>query len=116
MGEHHPNIRRAQGARGTLHGRRPAHFRRDKGSFVNQVIGACLAVVAITFAIAPDVRSSWTMATQPPDKVDADERSAYYPNCDAARAAGVAPIHRGSPGYREGLDGDSDGVACEPYR
>ena len=40
----------------------------------------------------------------------------YYPNCSAARAAGAAPIYRGEPGYREGMDGDNDGIACEPYR
>ena len=39
----------------------------------------------------------------------------YYPNCDAARGAGAAPINRGEPGYREPLDADDDGVACEPY-
>lgn len=39
--------------------------------------------------------------------------SAYYPNCKAARAAGAAPLYRGQPGYRPGLDGDGDGVACE---
>src|SRR5262249_45892047 len=39
--------------------------------------------------------------------------SVYYPNCDAARAAGVAPLYRGEPGYRSGLDRDGDGVACE---
>jgi hypothetical protein len=39
--------------------------------------------------------------------------SAYYRNCAAARAAGAAPLHIGEPGYRSGLDGDSDGVACE---
>ena len=38
---------------------------------------------------------------------------AYYPNCAAARAAGVAPIFRGQPGYRGRLDRDNDGVACE---
>lgn len=37
----------------------------------------------------------------------------YYPNCKAACAAGVAPIHRGDPGYRPGLDRDNDGIACE---
>ena len=37
----------------------------------------------------------------------------YYANCAAARAAGVAPLYRGQPGYRPGLDGDSDGIACE---
>jgi hypothetical protein len=40
---------------------------------------------------------------------------AYYANCAAARAAGVAPIHEGQPGYRFELDGDDDGIACEPY-
>lgn len=40
----------------------------------------------------------------------------YYPNCASARAAGAAPISRGSPGYRPALDADDDGIACEPYR
>ena len=39
--------------------------------------------------------------------------SVYYANCDAARAAGAAPLHRGDPGYGSHLDGDGDGVACE---
>jgi hypothetical protein len=39
--------------------------------------------------------------------------SVYYANCDAARAAGAAPIMRGEPGYRPGLDRDGDGIACE---
>lgn len=38
----------------------------------------------------------------------------YFPNCDAARAAGRAPIRRGEPGYRPALDRDNDGIACEP--
>jgi hypothetical protein len=37
----------------------------------------------------------------------------YFENCDAARAAGAAPVLRGQPGYRSGLDRDDDGVACE---
>lgn len=37
----------------------------------------------------------------------------YYPNCAAARAAGVAPIRRGQPGYGRHLDRDGDGIACE---
>ncbi|MEY2472672.1 MAG: hypothetical protein QOK28_2001 [Actinomycetota bacterium] len=41
------------------------------------------------------------------------QRSAYYANCDEARAAGAAPLHRGDPGYRPGLDRDNDGIACE---
>ncbi len=37
----------------------------------------------------------------------------FYPNCAAARAAGKAPMLRTDAGYRPGLDGDSDGIACE---
>jgi uncharacterized membrane protein YfcA len=40
---------------------------------------------------------------------------AYYRHCDAARAAGAAPLRRGEAGYRPALDRDGDGVACEPY-
>lgn len=39
--------------------------------------------------------------------------SVYYANCTAVRAAGAAPILRGAPGYRAGLDRDGDGVGCE---
>ena len=38
-----------------------------------------------------------------------------YANCDAARAAGAAPMRRGTHDYaaNQGLDRDVDGVACE---
>ena len=42
-----------------------------------------------------------------------DDAGAYYKNCAEARAAGAAPLHRGDPGYRAGLDRDDDGIACE---
>ncbi|MFF0828723.1 MBL fold metallo-hydrolase [Brevibacillus sp. NPDC003359] len=44
-----------------------------------------------------------------PEQVD----SVYYKNCSEAKAAGAAPLHKGDPGYRSGLDRDNDGVACE---
>jgi hypothetical protein len=37
----------------------------------------------------------------------------YYGSCAEVRAAGKAPIRRGQPGYRSGLDRDGDGVACD---
>uniref|UniRef100_UPI001124F2E2 GmrSD restriction endonuclease domain-containing protein n=1 Tax=Arthrobacter globiformis TaxID=1665 RepID=UPI001124F2E2 len=37
----------------------------------------------------------------------------YYANCAEVVAAGTAPLYGGSAGYRSGLDGDGDGVACE---
>jgi hypothetical protein len=50
------------------------------------------------------------VATTPPAAPPAD---VYYANCDAARAAGAAPLFIGQPGYRTKLDRDGDGVACE---
>jgi endonuclease YncB( thermonuclease family) len=40
----------------------------------------------------------------------------YFRNCAEARAAGAAPLYRGRPGYRPEMDGDRDGIACEPFR
>ena len=42
--------------------------------------------------------------------------NAVYRGCREARAAGVTPLYRGTPGYGAHMDGDGDGVACEDYR
>ena len=52
--------------------------------------------------------------------MSADERtrieaSASYSGCNEVRALGKAPIRAGEPGYRFEMDGDGDGVACEPH-
>jgi excalibur calcium-binding domain-containing protein len=44
------------------------------------------------------------------------DRSVYYSGCNEVRAAGKAPLHSGDPGYRVEMDGDGDGIACEPIR
>ena len=44
------------------------------------------------------------------------EQSVTYSGCNEVRAAGKSPIYAGQPGYRAELDGDSDGIACEPIR
>lgn len=36
-----------------------------------------------------------------------------YASCAEARAAGVAPISKGQPGYSTRLDADKDGIACD---
>ncbi len=46
----------------------------------------------------------------PAPPIDSD---VYFANCTEARAAGVAPLLRGTPGYRDALDRDGDGIACE---
>jgi hypothetical protein len=77
----------------------PRRYRpRRKGSWAQWRLGL-LALIFLALAVLSRFSSQVT----------------YYPNCAAARAAGVAPINRGEPGYRHGLDADGDGVACEPY-
>jgi micrococcal nuclease len=49
----------------------------------------------------------------PPPEGALPSSGVYFDNCKAARRAGAAPLHSGEPGYRSGLDGDGDGVACE---
>lgn len=50
--------------------------------------------------------------TAPPETAPPETQAAYA-NCDAVRAAGADPIHRGDPGFSPRLDRDGDGVACE---
>jgi hypothetical protein len=39
--------------------------------------------------------------------------TATYETCDAARAAGAAPVRLGDPGYGRHLDRDGDGIGCQ---
>jgi hypothetical protein len=54
--------------------------------------------------VAPSRKAAPSTAPKPP--------VVYYKNCGVALAEGAAPIERGEPGYRTGLDPDGDGVAC----
>lgn len=62
-------------------------------------------------APAPEVPAPQVPAA--PVQQEPARPSVYYKNCDAVRAAGAAPLHRGDPGYRSELDRDGDGIACE---
>ena len=50
---------------------------------------------------------------QEPQSEPEEQADAYYANCTEAKAAGAAPMYRGSPGYRADLDRDHDGIACD---
>lgn len=58
--------------------------------------------------------SSYAPAETRPPQVSSANWS--YRNCREARAAGAAPLYAGQPGYGAHMDGDGDGIACEPYR
>lgn len=49
------------------------------------------------------------------DEDKSDEDDVYYENCTEARENGAQSIREGEPGYREELDRDGDGIACEPW-
>jgi hypothetical protein len=77
------------------------------------LIGA--AVVGGMIGVALADHSELTMSKEKLAQMHAVEASVYYSGCREAWAAGAAPIHRGEPGYRPEMDGDDDGIACEPY-
>lgn len=44
------------------------------------------------------------------------EDSVTYSGCNEVRLRGKAPLFAGQPGYSLDMDGDHDGIACEPHR
>ncbi len=111
--EHFGRARRREPGR---YGSRKPRSRPSSQTFLREVLIGSAIVAFIAWSAQPQLKSLWDISTESPETIAQVERSVYYRNCDAARAAGAAPIYRGSPGYREQMDGDSDGVACEPYR
>ena len=109
--------------RGKLYRRKEAvhHAKRAAGivggaALVGAVIGIGSVVVTPGSASAAgEAMKPWAVsmglvrarAPQPGD---------HWSGCNSARAAGTAPIFIGEPGYRDKMDGDGDGIACEPYR
>jgi hypothetical protein len=64
-----------------------------------------------TYVLAPDapgkaeLREQWTRRTT----------DQHYSGCDQARANNHENIASWEPSYRGHMDGDGDGLACEPY-
>ena len=89
-----------------------ARRRQSARASVVQIIGLALLgglAVGAVIGVARNLGRHAERRSAPP-------AGAYYSGCNAARAAGVAPLYRGEPGYRPEMDGDSDGIACEPHR
>ncbi|EWM18379.1 lipoprotein [Kutzneria sp. 744] len=67
-----------------------------------------------TQAAPPPPRTTEQAPPPPPQTTEeAAPPPVYYANCTDAKRAGAAPLYRGQPGYREALDRDHDGIACE---
>ena len=76
--------------------------------------GLILGAAAFYFFVFDNPGSA--AAASAPAPLMAAHTAAPFPNCDAARAAGAAPVLQGQPGYGAHLDRDQDGIGCEPYR
>lgn len=88
-------------------------------SFAVKLFAAAIAGGVLVGAVsAPAVRRQLAapFETMGIARARAPQAGDHWAGCDDARAAGTAPIYVGEPGYRDGMDGDGDGVACEPYR
>lgn len=76
-------------------------------------------VLGSAAALGAMIGTAWAsvpLLMQTPEERARIEQSITYVGCNEARAAGKAPIYRGQPGFRDTMDGDGDGIACEPYR
>ena len=89
-----------------------AIYRSDWDQF--GLVGADCGVTQPRDVARPSPRSSTPRRRLPPAETAAVSWS--YRNCGDARRAGAAPLHRGTPGYGAHMDGDGDGIACEPYK
>ena len=65
---------------------------------------------ALGFAVA------WGFLNSPWPPITTLKHLAAFPNCAATRIVGLAPAHKGQPGYWSRNDRDKDGIACELWR
>jgi len=106
------------------HYRRKQQIEQRKTIFtyfgVAALVGAIAGVASGAFARADNADVATTLKGLAVSagimRARAPAEGDYWSSCDEARITGSAPIYIGEPGYREGLDGDNDGIACEPYR
>lgn len=111
VSKRHSNIRRTQREGGPYSRRQTSPPRNS----LLDIIGLFVIVIAVVWFATPTLHRWWNDAQHTPQQIAKVEQSVYYSGCNAARAADAAPIQRGEPGYRPEMDGDNDGVACEPY-
>jgi hypothetical protein len=80
---------------------------RGAGSWVGNALERYPDGTRVKFVISFRDRDARRASTSQPSS------EVYYRTCADARAAGVAPLRVGDPGYGRHLDRDGDGIACE---
>lgn len=67
------------------------------------------------YFVTGDAKPLVNTLTMSADERERIESSVTYSGCNEVRRLGKAPLYQGEPGYRDTMDGDSDGIACENY-
>lgn len=86
-----------------------------RNAFLETAVPLVFLTAIGVYNLPPITTEEKTAAAVKANAIQHIERSVYYAGCNTVRAQGKAPLYRGDPGYREGMDGDNDGIACEPY-
>ena len=80
------------------------------GSLLEKSSGLLLTALAMVMVYVA------LTTTFPRIPTSAQDFKVYFADCNAARAAGMAPLYRGAPGYRPALDPAGHGIACDVPR
>ena len=83
-----------------------------EGSAMGRILSGCPAQ---TLPVDSTLRPTAPIGTSQPEppRVGEPPITGPFANCDEARAAGAAPVHRGQAGYAPHLDRDNDGIGCD---
>ncbi|BBG01542.1 MULTISPECIES: excalibur calcium-binding domain-containing protein [Pseudonocardia] len=69
------------------------------------------AIPEPTSPVDPEPTTGASLSPQP--STPNDDAPFQWANCDAARAAGAAPVYVTDRGFHDGLDANSNGIGCE---
>ena len=96
------------------HRRKKSYVQRQETTFQTAKRYGIVAVVSgLGIALATN---AWESAQRRQAFLDTLPAGYLFSGCNEVRAAGVAPLYRYEPGFSDRLDGDGDGIGCEPYR
>ena len=88
--------------------------RQEQGSAWGALLGVPL-MLGIGYYVSGDAVPLVNGLTMSASERAKAERSVTYSGCREVRRLGKAPLYAGQPAYRETMDGDGDGIACEDY-
>ena len=88
------------------------HRRQEQGSAWGALLGVPL-MLGFVYTVTSDAKPLVGTLTKSASERATSERSVTYSGCREVRRLGKAPLYASQPGYRETMDGDGDGIACE---